>query len=72
MMKLTPLKYWKNGHAKLKTMSQNVFFSDLFAIILDAYFEFSICCYYNLVFEIDPKLIDVIGQSEEQFESEFL
>ena len=57
LMKLTPLMYWKNGHKKLLNMSYGVFFSDLFAIMLDAYFEFSICCYYNLVFEIDPELI---------------
>lgn len=43
-------------------MSTQVFFSDLFAIILDAYFEFLICCYYNIAFEIDPKALDVIAE----------
>lgn len=59
LMKLTPLTYWEKGHEKLKTLSQAVFFSDLFAIIIDAYFEFSICCYYNLTFEIYPDYLDV-------------
>ena len=65
MMKLTPLKYWKNGHKKLLKMSYGVFFSDLFAIMIDAYFEFSICCYYNLVFEIDPELVKVEDEESE-------
>ena len=68
MMKLTPLKQWKNGHSKLKSLSQAVFFSDLFAIIVDAYFEFSICCYYNLVFEIDPNRINVLKDENDEID----
>lgn len=67
LMKLTPLAYWKSGHDKLKTLSQAVFFSDLFAIILDSYFEFTICCYYNLIFEIDPNLIDVLKEEKDLY-----
>ena len=65
-MKLTPLMLWKNGHSKLTKLGHAVFFADLFAIVLDAYFEFSICCYYNLIFEIDPELIEVIKKETDQ------
>ena len=59
LMKLTPLGRWENGKSKLEKMSQEVFFSDLFGIIIDAYFEFCICCYYNLVFEISSETLNI-------------